>query len=325
MIKLIVIILFAVFLPSAFAEAYNSIDLELDSQRPGGDYTSFRAASAEACAQKCEKSRRCQAFDFYKSDNSCWLKNRAYSARYYAGVVSGFKRSGSPEKPSVDATSIDMDIRYDIQRPGGDYRSFRVQSVQQCSENCTQDSQCQAFDYTTSDSFCYLKSWKPPAREYRGIISGVKRHYNPQLKSVQELLIQQDYNPGTADGLMGRNTRIALEKYQRDHNLLVTGRLDNATLNALGLHASAEYISQKSSVDVADIEISEEYAEESIPTYIKTIGVTYLQLENTIYAAVLAKIPADTVLQVISQHGEWYKVAYQKQVGFVLGESVQRQ
>ncbi len=321
----VIILLLTLFTSTASAEEHKAIDLEYNSQRPGGDYTHFRAASAEDCAQQCEKSQRCGAFDFYDSDNSCWLKSRVYPARHYVGVVSGFKRPDLSKKTTVDTTDTEIHIRQDTQRPGGDYSSFRVKNAQQCSNLCMRDSRCQAFDYTTSDSYCYLKSWKPPAREYRGIISGVKRRYNAQLKSVQKVLLQQGYNPGKADGLMGRNTRTALKKYQKDHQLLITGRMDSATLAALGLRTSPEQIQQNPATAITDMEISEEFAEENVPSYIKAVGLTYLQSADNLYADILAKIPADTVLQILSQNGDWYKVIYQNQVGFVLAESVKKQ
>lgn len=45
-------------------------------------------------------------------------------------------------------------------------------------------------------------------------------------------------------------------------------------------------------------------------------------MEDDIYARVLAKIPANTILQPLSHNGDWYKVSYQNQSGFVLAESV---
>ena len=232
-----------------------------------------------------------------------------------------------------------MDISYDTQRPGGDYTRFPADSAQQCAQRCARDSRCVAFDYTTVDYFCYLKTWSPPARRYRDIISGVKRPFYPQVKSVQELLIQQYYNPGPADGLMGRQTRIALEKYQRDQNIPVTGRIDDATLIALGLRQPINPVSvttggnkgQKGvgegqqSDTVSWKQEAQRNSSESDLLYIKTVGVTYLQIEDNIYANILAKIPAGEVLQVLSEKGDWYKVSYNNQVGFVLAESVEKQ
>lgn len=235
---LIIILTFS----ASLALAKGQIQLVHDYQRPGGDYSNFKGTSAQECARKCEISSRCQAFDFHKSDSSCWLKDRIYQSRKYPGVISGAKTTQYSKKTS--AVAVNMNLRFDTQRPGGDYDRFHVQNMQQCVDRCVHDSQCAAFDYTTSDSFCYLKSWKPPAKNFIGIVSGVKKQASSsikkqysaqQIKSVQRLLIQQDYNPGPADGLMGRKTKIALEKYQRDRALPVTGLIDEATLIALGI------------------------------------------------------------------------------------------
>jgi len=322
MTQKVITILFIIFsTSSALAKESNLIILEDNYQRPGGDYSSFKTASAKDCARKCEKSRRCKAFDFYQSDNSCWLKSKAYPARSYTGVISGFKRSDNSENFS-GAASTTMDLSYDTQRPGSDFTWFQTKNAQQCAQKCIADKKCVAFDYSTLDNYCYLKSWVPSTRRQKGIISGLKKRFYPQVKAVQELLDRQNYNPGIADGLMGKNTRIALENYQRDHHLLVTGNIDDTTLTALGLRSSTEYVSQVPSAEGQEIETSKGYAKENLPLHIETVSVSYLQLADDIYAKVLAKIPANTVLQVLSHNGEWYKVSYQNQTGFVLAESV---
>jgi len=52
------------------------------------------------------------------------------------------------------------------------------------------------------------------------------------ILKIQTALNKKDYNPGKIDGVMGRDTRIALDKYQRD-NSLATGGITYETLNAL--------------------------------------------------------------------------------------------
>lgn len=52
---------------------------------------------------------------------------------------------------------------------------------------------------------------------------------------VQMRLMHEGYNPGPADGIMGKKTRRAIAKFQWDNNLNVTGALNQATLAALGL------------------------------------------------------------------------------------------
>jgi peptidoglycan hydrolase-like protein with peptidoglycan-binding domain len=55
------------------------------------------------------------------------------------------------------------------------------------------------------------------------------------IRKVQRELAQRGYQPGAADGIMGRATRAALMDFQRKENLAVTGRPDRQTLKALGV------------------------------------------------------------------------------------------
>ncbi len=54
------------------------------------------------------------------------------------------------------------------------------------------------------------------------------------IKRVQQKLNDLGYGSGTPDGIMGANTRRALEKYQADNNLPV-GNLNIATMQKLGV------------------------------------------------------------------------------------------
>ena len=241
--RIVLIIIFTLFASSAIAQ--DSIELVYNMQRPGGDYTSFQATDAAGCARKCEVSNRCQAFDFHKSDRSCWLKDRVYQSRPYQGVVSGAKISKkNPGKSRSSAT--EMVLSSNTHRPGGDYTRFHAPNEHVCAENCSKDPNCVAFDFTMSDSMCYMKNWEPPSSPYHGVISGVKKQKrvvamrsSEQIRSVQRILTEQGYNPGPVDGMMGKRTRISLQQYQRDYNLPVTGRVDESTLTSLGINRHA--------------------------------------------------------------------------------------
>ena len=54
------------------------------------------------------------------------------------------------------------------------------------------------------------------------------------ILKIQTALNKKNYNPGKMDGVMGRDTRVALDKYQRD-NSLATGGITYETLNALNI------------------------------------------------------------------------------------------
>lgn len=58
---------------------------------------------------------------------------------------------------------------------------------------------------------------------------------NP-VRSAQRALTAFGYDPGPADGIMGAKTRRALRLFQQDQGLPVTGRLDKATSDALGIN-----------------------------------------------------------------------------------------
>ncbi|WP_230531118.1 NlpC/P60 family protein [Microvirga roseola] len=50
---------------------------------------------------------------------------------------------------------------------------------------------------------------------------------------VQRALFARGFSPGPLDGIMGRLTRGAIERFQRGHDLKVTGLMDDATLKLL--------------------------------------------------------------------------------------------
>jgi len=54
-----------------------------------------------------------------------------------------------------------------------------------------------------------------------------------RVLEVQQLLAKRGYEPGTADGLMGPKTELALRKFQIDVGLPVTGFFDDETLRKL--------------------------------------------------------------------------------------------
>jgi TonB family protein len=57
-----------------------------------------------------------------------------------------------------------------------------------------------------------------------------------EIRQAQERLRQAGLNPGPADGIAGTQTIAALQQFQKTHGFPVTGLLDQATQQALGLH-----------------------------------------------------------------------------------------
>lgn len=56
------------------------------------------------------------------------------------------------------------------------------------------------------------------------------------IQKVQQKLKDLGYQPGSADGLMGNKTKVALKKYQEDKGLVSSGEIDQVTLNALAIN-----------------------------------------------------------------------------------------
>jgi hypothetical protein len=67
-----------------------------------------------------------------------------------------------------------LDMSYNVHRPGGDYTNFQVPDVDGCARACRHDDRCAAFDYVSSYHQCWLKDRVPRARPARDVISGVK-------------------------------------------------------------------------------------------------------------------------------------------------------
>jgi hypothetical protein len=68
---------------------------------------------------------------------------------------------------------------------------------------------------------------------YRG-----QPYYDTDYSMAVELqisLARRGYYGGSIDGVIGRQTRMAIRHYQRDRGLTVTGRMDRRVLRALGI------------------------------------------------------------------------------------------
>jgi len=55
------------------------------------------------------------------------------------------------------------------------------------------------------------------------------------IQTVQASLTAKGYHPGSADGILGRDTHSAIRQYQRAENLPHTGTLDSVTAAKLGV------------------------------------------------------------------------------------------
>jgi photosystem II stability/assembly factor-like uncharacterized protein len=63
---------------------------------------------------------------------------------------------------------------------------------------------------------------------------------NDMTKRAQQALIAAGYDPGPADGAAGTKTVAAIRQFQTDKNIPVSGKLDDATLSAMGLSGGVQ-------------------------------------------------------------------------------------
>ena len=67
-------------------------------------------------------------------------------------------------------------------------------------------------------------------RATKSATSSDMSHNKGVVRQVQTELSNQGYKIGKVDGVMGKNTRQALTKYQKEHGIKATGRIDQNTL-----------------------------------------------------------------------------------------------
>lgn len=74
--------------------------------------------------------------------------------------------------------------------------------------------------------------------------------YGDSLRDVQAKLQEAGFDPGPLDGVMGPQTRNALREFQRTRNLEVSGDLDPATLQELGVELEPAYLPAETRIHV---------------------------------------------------------------------------
>lgn len=83
------------------------------------------------------------------------------------------------------------------------------------------------------------------------------RNDGKTMMRAQEILASLGYSVGEPDGVAGTRTVAAIRRFQADKDLPQTGRLDGATLNALGLGGGKQTLEEAQSVQTAPIGLTE--------------------------------------------------------------------
>ena len=77
------------------------------------------------------------------------------------------------------------------------------------------------------------------------------------MKRAQAILAGLGYSVGEPDGVAGTRTVAAIRRFQADKDLPQTGRLDDATLHALGLGGGKQTVEEAKSVQTAPVALTE--------------------------------------------------------------------
>lgn len=166
-------------------------------------------------------------------------------------------------------------------------------------------------------------------------VSAANNTSSPSSKTqeLQLLLIEAGYNPGPADGYMGKKTQDALKKFQKDNNLPITGNADNDTYAKLQeskqttpdekiADENIHSVSQDPKPDTQEVASAPQNTPKPSPEInIKIIEATDLLQEMDLYGAdILATIPANSQLRIIDKSEEFYKVKYNGKLGYIYCE-----
>jgi His-Xaa-Ser repeat protein HxsA len=92
------------------------------------------------------------------------------------------------------------------------------------------------YDYYNSYPYSYYDSSYPSDYYDQPSYAGSQQSVaNATVSAVQSELAKLGYYNGEIDGTLGDQTEAALARYQEDNDLSVTGIVDAATLQSLGI------------------------------------------------------------------------------------------
>jgi len=157
-----------------------------------------------------------------------------------------------------------------------------------------------------------------------------------QLMAAQAVLVDLGYSAGRPDGLYGPKTQAALTAFQQHRGLPQTGILDAATLAALknpqagapqpGEGAKLEGLaSGQGAAQDTDRNVSEPAAgagSAGVQPGNLVVSATDLMDAPDIFSNVIRAVPKGRRVTVISREADWYKVAYDGDVGYIYADYI---
>lgn len=162
--------------PSSYSGAVSGKKrgLDVNSDRPGSDYSSFTPSSPdhEHCQASCASQSRCKAWTYVPPSGSsgnprCYLKTTIPGRYSSTGMFSGTRLS-------FGTATFWVDDPPNTDRNGSDYRTIGTTSQVTCKSYCQSDSSCRAWTFVSSRNRCYLKSTIPTAYNTTNMVSGIK-------------------------------------------------------------------------------------------------------------------------------------------------------
>jgi len=95
-----------------------------------------------------------------------------------------------------------------------------------------------------SCDFVYKYLDKEGAEEKKLVGKYIPFEKNPTVEEVQSLLQLYGYNPGHIDGILGRRTRDALVRFQKDNGIKETRKADQETWARLNIFKANKFIEE---------------------------------------------------------------------------------
>jgi His-Xaa-Ser repeat protein HxsA len=90
-------------------------------------------------------------------------------------------------------------------------------------------------DYSSANPYDYYNYYPYSDDDRPGYSDSGQSAANATVSAVQAELAKLGYYNGAIDGTLGDQTEAALARYQEDRDLSVTGTVDAATLQSLGI------------------------------------------------------------------------------------------
>jgi hypothetical protein len=151
--------------------AVRQFDIYRNIDFAGDDIIWIKNQSLEGCEAACRTMSQCKAFTFNTGKNVCILKSGYGTPSPHSEAISGAYTDGPP----VNIQSAgEIDIKWGVDYPGGDYYDRRYISLNECSNLCRGDAQCVGFSYVPSKQWCWLKSSLGNFKRDSKVVSGTK-------------------------------------------------------------------------------------------------------------------------------------------------------